>query len=112
MSGRSGALPDALRRALTGARRKRKLSQAEVGKRVGLPQMHVSEIETGRVVPRYDTLLDLVRVLDHDLLMVPRDLVPVIEALVRTRNRKAHGAEEEQRPLYEPDPDEEEERSR
>lgn len=111
MNRRSGTLPTTLRQALISARRKRSLSQAQLGKLVGLPQTHVSGIETGRIVPRYDTLLDLVRVLDHDLLLVPRDLVPVVEALIHERSRKAHSAEHEEEPLYQPDHDEEGESS-
>lgn len=70
-----------------------------MGKRVGLPQMHISSIETGRVVPRFDTLLDVVRVLHYDLLLVPRDLVPVVQSLVATRGLDL----EEEAPLYSPD---------
>ena len=65
--------------------------------------MHISGIETGRVVPRFDTLLDLVRALDYDLLLVPRALVPVVESLVRCRQAPTAGEEEEDRPLYAPD---------
>lgn len=108
MSHRSGALPAALRSAIAQARHKRSLSQAELGKLVGLPQAHISGIESGRVVPRYDTLLDHIRVLGHDLVLVPRELVSVVEALVRDRNRQAHAAEGEEGPLYEPDGDDDE----
>src|SRR5581483_3239797 len=48
-------------------------------------QRHISGIESGKIVPRYDTLLELVRALDRDLLMVPRALVPVVQSLVRDR---------------------------
>lgn len=104
MSYRSGTLPDLLRQALAAARRRKDLSQAELGKLVGLPQAHISGIETGRIVPRHDTLLDLVRVLGYDLLLVPRELVPAVEALLRERSQSDSG--EEERPLYEPDDDE------
>ena len=59
-----------MRETLKKARTDRKWSQAELGKQVGLPQTHISGIESGRIVPRFDTLLDLVRVLDFDLLLV------------------------------------------
>src|SRR5437763_12153192 len=88
---RMKSLPEELRLALVAARRERGWSQAELGKRVGIAQMHISGIETGKIVPRYDTLLELVRVLDHDLLMVPRSLVPAVRALLRP----AEGAGEE-----------------
>jgi len=81
-STRLDSLPEAMRLQLKQARLKRGWSQLELGKRAGLPQVHISAIETGKVVPRYDTLLDLVRVLDHDLVLVPRALVPAVNALV------------------------------
>jgi hypothetical protein len=57
--------------------------------------MHISGIETGKIVPRYDTLLDIVRVLGYDLLMVSRSLVPAVQALIRDQ-----GFETEERSLY------------
>lgn len=99
---RSRALPSSLLEALIASRRRRGWSQFELGQRVGLPQMHISGIETGKVVPRFDTLLDIVRTLDYDLLLVPRELVPVVESL--SRNRNAVGIEsEDEGPLYVPD---------
>ena len=100
---RTGSLPATIRQAIVESRRRHGWSQAELGKRVGLPQMHISGIETGRVVPRFDTLLDLVRALDYDLLLVPRPLVPVVESLVRNQQSPAASEEEEDRPLYAPD---------
>ena len=107
---RSKALPTAMRQSLIDARRTQGWTQAELGKRVGLPQMHISGIETGRVVPRFDTLLDLVRVLGFDLLLVPRDLVPVVQSLSRlskARGGRTNSSEEDEEPLYKPDEDDE-----
>ena len=72
-----------MRRELKEARVSRGWSQRELGSRLGLPQMHISGIESGKIVPRYDTLLELVRILDRDLLMVPRALVPAVQSLIR-----------------------------
>jgi transcriptional regulator with XRE-family HTH domain len=94
---RLNSLPEAMRRELKAARLKRGWSQARLGQHIGLPQMHISGIETGKIVPRFDTLLDLVRVLDFDLLMVPRSLVPAVLALIRDQG---HDHENEERPLY------------
>jgi transcriptional regulator with XRE-family HTH domain len=111
---RAKDLPVSLRQALIDARHQRRWSQAELGRRAGLPQTHISGIETGKVVPRFDTLLEIVRVLDHDLLLVPRDLVPIVQSLTRDHcTRGAHPADDEdERPLYAPDeePDDEKER--
>ncbi len=91
-------LPEAFQSSLKVARLKRGWSQATLGKQSGLPQAHISGIETGKIVPRFDTLLDLVRVLGQDLLMVPRELLPAVQALIRdyqyqaenSRNEEAH----------------------
>src|SRR5580658_4418683 len=100
-------LPDDLRRELIVERHRRGWSQAELGQRLGLPQMHISGIETGKIVPRFDTLLDLVRVLDRDLLLVPRTLVPAVQALIRDERHPNRGtdADEGERSLYADDPD-------
>jgi transcriptional regulator with XRE-family HTH domain len=101
-------LPDTMRRELIEARHSRGWTQAELGQHLGLPQMHISGIETGKIVPRFDTLLDLVRVLDRDLLMVPRALVPAVQALVRGHRRPDHDTHDEgERPLYATDDNDE-----
>src|ERR1700676_2667560 len=93
-------LPQDLRRELKEARVSRGWSQRALGSRLGLPQMHISGIESGKIVPRYDTLLELVRVLDRDLLMIPRALVPAVQSLIRDHLRHDQGGESEERPLY------------
>lgn len=109
-SPRLGRLPEDMLRTLVAARRERGWSQAELGRRVGLPQVHISGIETGKVAPRCDTLLDLVRVLDYDLLLVPRSLVPAAQALIRDYRdpggRQIYDDDSE-RPLYAPDEEDE-----
>ena len=93
-------LPEDLRQQIKEARAKHGWSQAELGRRSGLPQMHISGIESGKIVPRYDTLLELVRILDRDLLMVPRALVPVMQSLIRDHLRQDQQGEGEERSLY------------
>ncbi len=105
---RLGALPEGMRRALRGAREKRGWTQRELASRVGLTQTHISGIESGKIVPRYDTLLELVRILDHDLLMVPRALVPVVQSLIRDHMQPDHKDDGEERALYADDADNEE----
>jgi|SRR3990167_6269760 len=85
------SLPEAMRRDLKAARLKRGWSQLELGQHIGLPQMHISSIETGKIVPRFNTLIDLARILDYDLLMVPRSLVPTVQSLIHDHD---HGTEE------------------
>jgi transcriptional regulator with XRE-family HTH domain len=102
---RQKALPADIRRALKQARKKRGWSQRDLARHLGIAQRHVSGIESGKIVPRYDTLLELVRMLDHDLIMVPRALVPVVQSLVRdfVKDQSGEGVEH---PLYAADGDE------
>ena len=93
------ALPAQMRRALIKAREKRGWSQRDFSIRVGIGQRHISGIESGKIVPRYDTLLEIVRMLDWDLLMIPRAMVPVVQSLVRDHLKDQTG-EGEERPLY------------
>ena len=96
---RQKGLPADLRRALKDAREKRGWSQRDLASRLGIAQRHISGIESGKIVPRYDTLLEFIRMLDRDLLMVPRALVPVVQSLVRDHLKDQPGDGEE-RPLY------------
>lgn len=89
------SLPENMRQILKAARLKRNWSQAELGQRIGLPQMHISGIETGKIIPRFDTLLELVRILGYDLLLTPRSLVSAVQALIRDE-----GQDTEARPIY------------
>ena len=95
-------LPIELRKQIKQARGKRGWSQRQLGAAIGLPQPHISAIESGEIVPRFDTLLDLVRVLDLDLLLVPRSLVPAVQSLIRAQEEP----ESEEKPLYAVDEDE------
>jgi transcriptional regulator with XRE-family HTH domain len=94
------ALPADLIRTLIEARRSRGWSQRDLATRTGLPQAHISAIETGKVAPRYGTMLDLVRILGHDLLIVPRALVPAVQALISDGKQTATDDDEGERPLY------------
>jgi transcriptional regulator with XRE-family HTH domain len=89
-------LPADLRKQIKLARTHRGWSQRQLGTAVGLPQSHISGIESGEVVPRFDTLLDLIRVLDLDLLVVPRSLIPAVQSLIRSQ-KEPDSAE---KPLY------------
>ncbi len=105
-------LPEDMRRELKEARVSRGWSQRELGSRLGLPQMHISGIESGKIVPRYDTLLELVRILDRDLIMVPRALVPAVQSLIRDHLRHDQQGESEERALYATDEDEQKSQER
>ena len=95
-------LPTDFREQIKKARQKRGWAQRELAARVGLPQPHISCIESGEIVPRFDTLLDLVRVLHLDVVLVPRALVPAVQSLVRAQAEPESG----EKPLYAVDDEE------
>jgi transcriptional regulator with XRE-family HTH domain len=99
-------LPEEIREEIKRARRAKRWSQLALGQRAGLAQRHISGIETGKIVPRYDTLLDILRVLDRDMVLVPSELLPAVQALVRDYRDRALPGPTEERPLYAVDEEE------
>lgn len=75
--------------ALRSARQQRKLSQRMVSAKVGITQAQISRIESGSVDLRLSTLVELSRVLDLELVLVPRKLVPAVRSLTRGPARSA-----------------------
>ena len=89
-------LPMDLREKLKKARTSRGWGQRELAAKTALPQPHISAIESGKVVPRFDTLLDIVRILELDFLLIPRSLVPAVQSLIRAQKEPASV----EKPLY------------
>ncbi len=90
---------------LKNARIGKGLSQSALGKSVGLPQSHISKIEGGLVDLQTSTLIEISRILDLELMLVPRTLVRSLQALERKRDEKIA----ESRPMYRLEEDENEE---
>jgi transcriptional regulator with XRE-family HTH domain len=65
------------------ARKDKGLTQRELGKRVGLPQSHISKIESGAVDLQVSSLAEIARALDLEVKLVPRKALPAIEGTVR-----------------------------
>ena len=68
---------------LKSARQAMGLKQSEVGQKLGLPQSHVSKIEQGATDPRLSTVSDMARVLDQELVLVPRQLLSQVRVLLQ-----------------------------
>ena len=69
-------------KALKDARLDKKLKQSELGSKLGLPQSHISKIEQGTTDPRLSTVTDMARLLDLELMLIPRSMLPAISALI------------------------------
>lgn len=71
-------------RTLKKARENKGLSQRALSKKVGVPQSHISKIESGAVDLRLSSLIELARVLDLELALVPRKTVSAVQSIVRS----------------------------
>jgi transcriptional regulator with XRE-family HTH domain len=71
--------------ALKAAREKKGLSQRALSAQAGVPQSHISRIERGAVDLQLSSLIELARVLDLEVMTVPRKLVPAVQAIVRAK---------------------------
>ena len=70
--------------ALRVARQAKQVSQRRLSQTAGMPQSHLSKIEQGQVDLQLSSLVELARSLDLEPMLVPRRLVPAVEALLRS----------------------------
>lgn len=70
--------------SLREARARKGFSQRELSSRSGVPQSHISKIESGGVDLRVSSLIALARVLDLELFVVPKKSVPAIKSIIRS----------------------------
>lgn len=77
------------------ARQEKGLKQSELGNKLGLPQSHISKIERGETDPRLSTVVDMARIVDRELILVPRRLAPAIRSMIEGGH--------DQEPMWKPD---------
>ncbi|MBB72710.1 MAG: transcriptional regulator [Legionellales bacterium] len=73
--------PVAIISQLREARIAQKMSQRELSAKVGLPQSHISNIESGKVDLKTSNLVEIARCLDLEVMLVPRPLITTVKAL-------------------------------
>ncbi len=88
-------------------RLERGLSQRALSKIVGLPQGHISKIESGTVDLQTSSLIELARALDLEVMLIPRMLARTVTALTQGHDEKAT----EQQPMYQLDEEDEEDQN-
>jgi transcriptional regulator with XRE-family HTH domain len=69
---------------LKAARVAKGLSQRALAKIAGVPQSHISKIETAGVDLRVSSLSEMARALDLELELVPRKAVPAVKSIMRS----------------------------
>jgi transcriptional regulator with XRE-family HTH domain len=77
---------------LKAARESKGLSQRALGEKAGVPQAHISNIEKGTVDLRLSSLVALARVLDLELTLVPRKILPAVQSIVRSSSQASVSA--------------------
>lgn len=81
------------------ARKRKGWSQRTLSARSGIPQSHLSKIESGEVDLRISSLIALARVLELELFVAPKQAIPAIQSIIR--NVQGMNNESDQRlPAY------------
>ena len=70
--------------SLAAARKAQNMTQAQLAEQAGLSRMAVQRTETGDVDPRYSTVAEMARVLRMELMAVPIELVPALQAFIQS----------------------------
>jgi transcriptional regulator with XRE-family HTH domain len=70
--------------ALKKGREAKGLSQRDLSARTGVPQSHISKIESGSADIRLSSLIELARALDLEVKLVPRKALPAVDSVVRS----------------------------
>lgn len=89
---------------LRATREKKGVSQRAFSKSIGIPQSRLSRIENGAIDLQTSSLLELARALDLEVMLIPREAVPMVESLIRQTTSDAVSTEIA--PLYQLDDEE------
>ncbi|MBU0504443.1 helix-turn-helix domain-containing protein, partial [bacterium] len=63
-------------------RKNKKMSQCELAEKVGIPQSHLSKIESGKVNIRLDSLTEILSALGLELVVIPRQKRGLIQQII------------------------------
>ena len=78
------------------ARKAKKLTQADLGKRLGLPQSYISRLESGQLDIRLSGIVEIARYLGLEMMLVPVTMVPTVSSVVG----EGTAARTQVKPLY------------
>ena len=84
-----GYVIEHIARTIKAAREAKGLSQRALSEKAGVPQSHISRIESGAVDLRVSSLVELGRVLDLELMLVPRKATSAVQSIVRSSAESA-----------------------
>jgi HTH-type transcriptional regulator/antitoxin HipB len=64
-------------------RRRRNMSQVQLGSLLKMPQSQIARIESGASDARVSTLVEIARALDLEPMLVPKHLVPAVSYMIQ-----------------------------
>ncbi len=73
------------------ARKEKGLSQTELSSLIGVPQSHISKIESGNVDIQLSSLSQIARALDLEIQLIPKKALPAVQSIVRATSPKKIG---------------------
>ncbi|MFC4726449.1 helix-turn-helix domain-containing protein [Glycocaulis abyssi] len=76
------------------AREDKGLSQRALAQLTGVPQSHISKIESGAVDIRLSSLVAISRTLELELELVPKQALPAVQALIRSVEKPAKNGDQ------------------
>lgn len=79
----SATTTQAIAQTLLAARERKGLSQRALAAKLGVRQSYVSRIETASIDPKASSLTEIARALDLELVLIPRRMLPAVQALQR-----------------------------
>ncbi|WP_137043289.1 helix-turn-helix transcriptional regulator [Pseudolabrys sp. FHR47] len=85
-----------LGRLLRQARERAGMTQEQVATRAGLSRLRYRTIEAGEAAARATTLINIARALDLELMLIPKPMLPAVQAMLRP-------ADDQDRPAFVPD---------
>lgn len=83
------------------ARKKAGLNQRMLAKKIGVPQSHISKIESGKIKPTITSIIAIGRVLGFEIMAVPKQYVAAVKSLSQNNNQQ------KQQPAYSLDDEDE-----
>ena|SRR3989338_1144173 len=79
-------------------RKAKRMSQLALAGKVGIPQSHLSRIETGNVNIKLASFVEIARTLDLEVMLVPKQDAGAINSLIASKTAERHG--DEVKPAY------------
>lgn len=79
-------------RQLAEIRKKKGVTQVEIAHKLGIPQSSVTRVETGKVDVKLSRFIELARMLDVEVILVPKNKAALLENLLNEQSEKGFPA--------------------